>query len=357
MLVTRHLTLIPNTILFAALASGCTGIGEQLSDIVFFPHSRSANVKSEVVLIKSIVLKKPQPSVDGGKPEIVSAAAPIIAGLAIDQTKAAIDAEAKRYSTTYSASFKQAYNPESHYLAGIWFARYSPGDTVKIAAEAEAFDPLDDTTKQNVTLPSMTYCLALSSPTSDKNNNLWVVTPYGGTLNESKSKVVAFNLLSPFGFDIFNPWELVTNWFDKDNWPKLLNDNDLDLTINFNLGTSKLSKAKEKIESVNQIETSYAYKNIKLGSTDFVGETNVCGNSPEEFSTALAALPPASEKELSSGQFIIEPPPIIGDMGIVSGSITVTEVDEFGEKVKQFGEQFDSDKDDIKKKIIDFIDD
>ena len=263
------LSTVAGSLLLGLSVAGCSSVGKQVSDIVFWPHSQSTHTEGEktnltVVPYKPVLedskkllarLDKLKKSIDDTEGFLQFGPAGIAASLisaAFDQVGKELDRESKRYLATYSATTSARIDKK---LEGLFvFERYvglnakEPDSAGKIA---------------------MRYCGVLvseSKPTSQgKEVDLVRVIPYGLDLYMSKAKVVAFDLTSPFGIDFLNPWEGITNQF-SDNPGKrgvrLIADDQIDLTIEHSLTARKIDTKSYSLKTVNLGTLEKKIKNV-----------------------------------------------------------------------------------------------
>ena len=74
----------------------------------------------------------------------------------------------------------------------------------------------------------MTICAIALPNTTDQ---FFQIIPISYQMTYSKAKLIGFNMLSPFGVDILNPWEIITDPLTGKGYDKIPSDTDLDLTM------------------------------------------------------------------------------------------------------------------------------
>ncbi|MEQ8226814.1 MAG: hypothetical protein RIA64_01920 [Rhodospirillales bacterium] len=345
--------------------SGCSSIGEQVADIVFMPHSRSAEVKGEEVGIDLHYVEQASVNYYGKKLSVcaepkkdqeqralsalLGTASTALVGAALDQVEKSIEAEGKRFIQGYSKSI--TVNNFCVKAAGV-------GNTPKKVGGMTVYNRLaairfyrivgKDSSKGLKGRTAMSYCLRID-PVAGSDGKLFQVAPIALDFHYSKAKVVAFDLLSPFGVDVLNPWEVVTNLF-KDDGVRLINDDDVDLTLSLKVDNLRLNTKNNTIETTNLAKLEFpTYKKLKMRSaedertsdkTDAITKVK-CG-SQSELIAAYNASTPAGPTADATRYFAA--PDRIGNVSIVTITVNATEVDDFGERVKQLGEKFKSEK-------------
>jgi hypothetical protein len=287
--------------------AGCTSFGDQIGDAVFVKHPNSAQVKGERLTLN--ILSASPPSTQS----TASAASAAFSQFALSQIEATLKAEAKRYRAGYSAETTKILDA-SHVLTGLHFKREI------------------NTHSNGGGSTAMEFCVDIFR-ISGTSNELMTFGAGAISLSNSKAKVVAFDLTSPFGFDVLNPWELVTDWFGNDK-PRLINDNQVDLLVQVDLASLQKNKAGALVQ-VPMGSKVFSYQDETLGS----GTPSNC-KSPISAPNAVgisnvddAFLAPEPFGGAGSGQ-----------RPIVIAKVSVTEVDEFGERVEEFSTLFDENR-------------
>lgn len=329
--------------LLLAILNGCSEIGEQLSDIMFVPHHRSAEVQGEQTKLTLLVSDIPTP-------RGAAAIAPLIVGAALDQVGKAIDAESQRYIATYSAGKSaNVFNNGGKKLVGIGFER-----RVHTAPD-----------KNDLGVVAMRFCALIVK--GDDQGKFFSLVPYAIDFHFSKAKVVAFDGLSPFGFDLLNPWEFVTDWFSEG--PKLFNDENVDMTIEISISNLIYDEKTKKPKTIDLGKRELNFKKLKMQSPDEEKQNSnpiikaTCGkfmnDKDEQNVTDINKQVNEKESSIQQGKnldfrtFFATPAPSSknSNMTFYTVNVKVTEVDDFGARVKELGKTFSSEKQGIQDKF------
>jgi hypothetical protein len=302
--------------------SACASLGEQASDIIFVPHADSAKVDGEATTL-TLFFKRPEEA----QQELAAAAvaAPVLIGMALDGVQQMLADEKERYIGAYSATatvYSEAGKPV--FPTGFLFER-----KVKI-----------DGTLQ----PAMRFC----GDFQKLGETLFVIRPYATDLLKSRAKVVAFDATSPFGFDVLNPWELVTDWFgDGPRIPPV--DDDVDMIIDMSFSGLRYDEKSGERKVVALGRRSFERKDIKIGKK----KTPPPG---EEGSPTCDGFKGRTEREmegikdgpqLNFNAVMAAPKPISdapGEPTIFNVVITATESDAFAKRVEQLSDRFSSER-------------
>lgn len=376
----------------AAALSACSSVGGQLADVVFVPNGRSAKVDAERVevnlafspvstnLVKVVEDKKNELTFEflsGG----LSGA---LASAVVDEVSETLAAEAERYQATYSAEAGGEHFFIAPYVAKIDRSAKADGlprtnvrfAGFKLTRTAEA--------RGDKKKAAMTACFIALPGSTDAFFHL---IPVSYELNYSKAKLIAFDLTSPFGVDILNPWEIVTDPLFGDGYELPPTDRDLDLRISVTLdnlsydkdgklaatsraaepidlkgvqvspptdGKGRYFPAYEKFLAAVEGPDSKAFefscnaeaspekiaalrdKILDFGADDFRVMTLMAGG--RAFPSPKRALP----KGESNANFLVK--------------ALVEETDNYGARVKELNAKFDKQKGGVQKSISDLID-
>lgn len=309
--------------------SACSSIGEQVSDIVFIPHSRSAEVKGEKTELELFIGKIPEDEKATAFAGFAVGATAVL-GAALDGVEKALEAESKRYLATYSSKKSAIIVPKESHLYGFRFTRF-----INV-----------DESGNNGTV-AMRYCAIVI----DLGDRFFAIKTIGKSLYYSKAKVVAFDVLSPFGFDLLNPWELVTDWFGEG--PKFIADDDIDMTINLAMTNivfdtkknaaveTEIGKREIKFEKLAMTETEQDDE----CTTDKFNKESVITKSIRDSKDLIKELK-KNGANLDSLPIFLKPQPAIqnGNQIFLNVSVNVTEMDDFGTRVKELSEKFKSER-------------
>ncbi|MEQ9559802.1 MAG: hypothetical protein RIG67_28845 [Rhodospirillales bacterium] len=315
--------------------AGCSSIGKQLSDIFFVPHPNSAETEGEITELHLIYKTKPAGAVAGALPAL----GPVLAAAAVKEIEGAIEAESKRYVASYSASVSgEFFENTSKILRGIRFVR-------KINAKSG---------EDAVAPTAMSLCMLVDVLPSAQS--VFRLRPYSLTFVSSKAKVVVFDLLSPFGFDLLNPWELVTDWFQ--GGPKLVQDDDVDLTIDVKVTNLILEKQSNLMKTVELGSLSLPLKKTKMATPPTVPDHTAPGIrtrpcDEQNFDDLIKSNGSMAAGTLNFDGFMPRPRKISeGDTAeLFTVSVNVTEVDDFGARVKELGEKFKEKKEGFQEQL------
>lgn len=313
------------------LSSGCSSVGEQVSDIVFVPHPSSAVVKNDSTSL-SLIHEEPP-----GTPAIAAPAAAALIGAGLNQIQKSLEAESKRYVATYSAGRTEIRNQFAEYpLKGLLFERH-----VRVNREEGQDGDL-----------AMRFCAAIEA--IDKNEKFFALRPYGIDFHNSKAKVIAFDMLSPFGFDLLNPWELITDWFG--DGPKFPADNTVDLVVKVEFQNLILDTETKQPKVIPLGVREFRFKGIELqnAANEDESENALIKNSCDGYD----GTPPTGNLEkldLKTVMAFPAPTETGSPDTIYNVSVTVTEVDEFGERVKDLSDTFKENRPAVQNQLNDLF--
>lgn len=317
--------------------SGCSNLNRNLSNLFFPPNPNSdirdgENVHLKLVFgeMRDVIAEKRKKGVAAG---VAIPGAAAVLGFAFTEVQKFLQEEAKRYSASYSAVavsdifYNDWDKKASINLEGMHFSR-----TVKDVK------------------PAMELCLKVE-PTLD--NTAFQIKPIHIVIRKAKAKLIAFDWLSPLGFDLLAPWTIF-----KNDWSTLF-DNDVDLKVQFTLYGVWVDE-KQKGHTDLLASQEIRFPNTKLGDegikfVDFSADST-CDKVVER--TDLKPTPAAQKNPFMGQLFQAVPRSVIDEKQGVYGTgnfiltILVTEYDQFGERVKELGTKIEEHKTDWTKKIM-----
>jgi len=325
------------TSIVATLLSGCASIGEQVSDIVFIPHHKSSFVKNEensLTLIygsknktEPIAQNNPQVKAALAGSLTVGTIASALIGVGLDQVEKSLEAESKRYIASYSSGDSAIIeNFDTSELKGFIFTRMIKKEkAMKFCGRFQVIDPI---------------------------SKIFIVKPYAIDLYKTKAKIVAFDLTSPFGIDLLNPWEVVTDWFG-DSPPRIINDNKIDLNIGISFTNFTIDKKDGSAKIVNLGSQTFPFNNLKAGApNDMNSESNIVKNSCEDFDPYSRI--DVRDSDAADMQAIMISPKTVSNQSkhtIFGVTMKITEVDEFSKRVKELDSTFKSQRPGIQNQL------
>lgn len=236
------------TCLFTSLfISGCAELGDQINDIVFIPNPNS-DLRNEELISLELAYSDRRPVIDE-TPELdgfiqkslaFAGLGDQITGLAYSQFKKSLLREAKRYTATYSASassdqfyywFEPELGDDNHIKVGTdpadskqkLYKRYSD-----IKFSGFIMERSFKKHKNGERLAAMRVC-AIALPTID--DGYFQIVPVSYEATYSKAKLIGFNVLSPLGVDLLNPWELITNPASGKGFATPPSDRNVDMSL------------------------------------------------------------------------------------------------------------------------------
>ncbi|HXI87367.1 MAG TPA: hypothetical protein VNH64_07910 [Parvularculaceae bacterium] len=265
----------------AGVLVGCTTINDQIGDILFIPNPnsdrRTESVDLELAYSTNPYCKWPRdmyapaagecefelPPRDQVKDALAAmSGVPAFDAAKIAKTilKQALASEAKRYSATIAASassgqFYHYYFPTAPSAAGpayrdgsMGFGAYRNETDIKLAGFLLTRRLAPQGKAREVGPIAMRICaIVLPSQTDDFVS----VVPVSYAYRYSKAKLIGFNLLSPFGVDVLNPWEAVTNSFSGKGYRLPPADRDVDASMQIGFEHMFFDKGAVKLEPTN----------------------------------------------------------------------------------------------------------
>lgn len=368
------------------LIPGCSSLGGQLADVFFVPNARSAKVSDETVKLEIAYSEFQRPMTeikvgegDGEKftPSFVAGAlAPVLAGAIVDQIGKSLATEAERYQATFSAD------------AGGDQFYVKPFDTVEAAPSAAnratdirfaGFKLLRTAKNHDANVPAMTACVIALPGSVD---NFFYIIPVSYELNYAKAKVVAFDLTSPFGVDILNPWEIVTDPLFNGGYELPPGDDDIDIKMSVSLENMFFDKV-GKLNVTNTAAEAFDLKAAKMRSgsqyfaayQSFLDKLGPDRSQPYELScdADASALQIAELRDrifalrIDSAERILLtaagrafPSP---KRAVATGDsnanflvrVVVEETDEYGARIKELTTAFEKEKPTVQKGLTDFL--
>lgn len=357
----------------ATALTGCSSLGGQLADVVFVPNAHSAKTADETTDLELAFSGKPAP--EEVKLEIAGAA-PAIAAAVVDQIGKTLAAEAERYQATYSAEasgdrfYHTSFDPSKRptfaktniRLAGFKISRH-----VKVRGKNEA---------------AMAACFIAIPGSTDA---YFYIVPVAYDIPYAKAKMVAFDLTSPFGVDVLNPWEIITDPLINGAYEAPPKDKDIDLKFSVSLQNLYFDKD-GKLGVTNIAADPVSLKNVEVGKIN--GEEKRDGYFPayRKFQKAAgenfayrcddAATPEALATLrdkivdlgadnatvmtlIAGGRAFASPKPALPDRKTNANflvRVAVEETDEFAARVKELNAAFEKEKPTIQKGLSDFLD-
>jgi hypothetical protein len=231
----KNLCLLPTL----AMLTGCASLGNQLSDAIFIPTPGSDKREGERVTLElAYSTRAPTDENRVRKPDTVderyeslksfglSLGPAAIADTVVATISQTLLEESKRYEATYSSEavsdqFYHAAKPlvdhskarEKETPTDIRFAGFKMTREVAVSGETKA---------------AITICgVALPG----QEDAFFFLVPVSYSMNYTKAKLVGFDLTSPFGVDLLNPWEIVTDPLSGQGFNFGPKDNDVDLNL------------------------------------------------------------------------------------------------------------------------------
>lgn len=319
-------------VLFVLMTTGCTGISNQVSDILFIPNSSSDKRSNERTDLK-LHFAECKPDINS---RALVAAAPIATAVAEAVGKVLAE-ESKRYQASYSANTTQegfycedgkTDVGEEMALAGISFTRY--------VDKSE---------------PAMRFCAAVIPAA---NPSFFQIVPLKYELRKSKAKVIAFDLTSPFGIDVLNPWEVITDTVTGD-LTGIPADNNVDLSLSLTLKSLFVSKGQLK-----EVSHSHSWKktNFKIGNSDdnSILSESVVEDCSEMDSRPIEEIQKFTIQSLGLNKGVLLPKVIAtkdDPLGVFNLKVAVEEFDAYGERIKELNSQFEKNKETLTKTLTD----
>ncbi len=327
----------------AALTSACSSLGEQASDIIFIPHRNSAKIDDAATLALFFEYKEKEKedelaaeSMRAAFPGAVAVLGPALIGLALDGIEQGLADESGRYVASYSAgrtvrTTKEAARAKP--LAGFLFERRVEGGEDKDGGKNY--------------IEGMRFCAAIDM--IDEANGLFVIRPYAIEMFRSKAKVVAFDMTSPFGFDLLNPWEVVTDWIDHP--PRFPADDAIDVAVEVELTSLAYDKAGNVAKTVSHGKRAFAFKDVPLGAPKS-GDPSTCKDY-----RPVKPEPLDDTKQLQLGSLMAMPRPTSAesDLIVYNVVVTATETDEFGKRVKVVSDRFKKERPGLEGTLTDIL--
>jgi hypothetical protein len=223
----------------------------------------------------------------------------------------------------------------------------------------------------------MTFCAAVR-PTADEQ--FFQIIPVAYSLPYSKAKLIAFDFLSPFGIDILNPWKAVS-----DGVRSIPMDDDLDLTISATLSGLWYEDKLAKVSQLGETQT-FQFRRRKVGdpkhqhlvSDELLRELIRLDRRfvREALRCDLKDTKSKPKDEMSNGPFgslenmfrkVIEaskkvpfeltsllpkvPRVVDAGRGYFSFTVSVSEFDDYGKRIKELSAALDKRKEDWQKNL------
>lgn len=377
------------------LIGGCSSVSNQLTDIVFIPNANSDKSLKERVEIE-LAYTRTSKARQECNPEVSSfgiagaTGAGKIAEIAVEQVSKALKDEAKRYTATYSgtAASDVFYHGEpdndqtpdpiaakcreektQRIMTKMKFAGFKLTRYVK--KHAKAADEID----------AISIC-AIALPTP--NDQFFYLAPVAYSMRYSKAKLIAFDMLSPFGVDILNPWEIITDPLTGAGPTLPPADNDIDVTAAVTFDYLHYDK-EGKIASTKVGPQSFEVKGARVsgkptngyfsaynrfrkdvlnaneGNYEFTCGTQTTGNDIATLRDRILDISPTNIHRLrlgSDAKLYASAPRETGnvqDNGNFMLTVEVTEFDSYGERIKEINSAFDENKSGIQETLTNIL--
>ena len=340
---------------FVILICGCSSLSRNVSNLIFPPYSTSDQRKGELTIAKTEYCKEDVGNLqteitkneDGdvigftaNAQGLAGTLAPLAAQAAFEQIDKFLKEEAERYKASYSAvvmgdRFFDGWGPLANInLKEIKVARYvDRGKTESaLAGGIRTLDGMAAAMAPDAGLEKAMEATFKIVPTLDQT--AFAIIPTSVSLNYSKAKVAFLDPLRPLGFDVLAPWTVLQNGGIKGFSPTRKNDVDLEIQLSLHGVWSDGRKQQNQLLGQRIIKL----RNMKVGSTRklngrVVGDSyDPCVRDPNAtLNLPIAELFPAvprtvivKNKLFGPGNFIV--------------SILVSEVDDYGESVREIQE-------------------
>lgn len=357
----RGPTLRTSVFLICLVLSGCSSVNRNLSNILFppNPHSdRRVGENVELMLkpkkLRGEVIKAFKQCKDEGRPvtaelALPAIAAPALIGAALTEISKFLEAEAARYSASYSAIA----------ISDIFYDTCLPDeasinlDTVTLKRSVKG-DPDGK--------PAMEFQMK-AEPTVD--STAFALIPTKLVVRKAKAKLIAVDWLAPLNFDLFAPWTILKsdNWLDTENkWFGY--DNDVDLKIEVSLYAIWVEAGDErKIHNELVAKQEFNYLNVELGDKG-IPDLGAARGNDDPFTKSPQLLPAIPRSFLYKYNKKVEDsngnPRFVEKEAWGGGNyimtILVTEHDNFSERVKELGNKIKENKEGLVDKITKGLD-
>lgn len=361
----------------ALTAGGCSSLGGQLTDVVFVPYANSAKTSDETLALDLVFDDEPTRTHESlGLP---AAGAAAVAGAVISQIDATLKAEAERYQASYAAESSS----DQFYYVAVKGKPFAGGATRVKFAGARLIRTIPGK-KGGAPELAMSACF-VALPTS--TDAFFHLVPVSYSLRRSKAKIVAFDLTSPFGVDILNPWEILTDPIMNGGYDLPPTDNTLDVSISARLANPHYDKEGKLGLGVSKTEEPFTLKAARVGDNSaglFAGFKTLQSKKPElasldatcgageattgQIRKLRAALMGLKLDDIdriafaSSGRIFPSPKRAIATEdgavgnGVFTLKIAVDEVDDYGARIKEVHGAFSKEKDGLQEQLTDFLD-
>ena len=367
------------TLLSIGMLSGCSSLGNQVTDIVFIPNPNSDFRNAEKVHLElgfsdKAEFNEVQIDADGDANRFgISAAS--IAEQAISSISSALTEEAKRYEATYSA---RSVTDQFYYTK-------TAGQTAKFLKNPTSIKLAAFKLQRTVSQGDQHAISVCGIVLPGQDSKFFFMVPVSYNLEKTKAKLVGFDLTSPFGVDLLNPWELLTNPLSGKPLSLGPKDDDLDLTLSVSF--DYLSYTDEGLATKTIEPKSLKYNAISLRPQDGIFESFArfaqpnlidtrplfCSSEHAETTDNMVALrdyilenfEPDSTAYMQlvaqSALFPSPPRAFLNELDISSGNanvtmkLQVTEFDNFGKRVQEVSGAFDEEKEDLQSQLTNFL--
>lgn len=304
---------LPALLVLILFVSGCSSLSRNVSNLVFPPHPNSDQRESEKTLltIKHRIenpddiewCKKKQPDRQQGNDALSVAAAASAAGqfaeYAFDAATKFLEEEAKRYEGVYSASA----------MTDIVYTGGCSNDGLNIE-EFTVTREVDDFLASQAAFSI--------SPTKDETG--FRITLNNFTAWKSKAKIAAIDFTRPLGFDLLAPWTALQANSFADFSPFRKAEFDAEVTITL---AAVWLDTKGVLKNETVATRVFKLQNIALGKP--YGNAVVSELFPMPPRSVLKSKFPAGSKYMKD-QF---------GFGNLVATVTIKEVDSFGERVQE----------------------
>lgn len=371
------------------LLASCTSISSQLTDVVFMPNSNSERQLGESVEIELAFSENVPPPISKSRSLGMQEYASIFAGpgstgtkiadFALAQIGNALKNETSRYQATYSADAvgDNFYHEDAPSLTAAEIEDgYRPYSDIKLAGFK--FNRLVQSRSGDGDDVAMSICAIVLPGRSD---GFFYVVPVSYQMRYSKAKLIGFDWMSPFGVDVLNPWEIVTNPLTGKGFSGLPADSDLDMEIA--IGFKYLHYlANGEVTSTEVGPQNFALKNVpvtgqpatgyfpnyqkffakKGGEFELTCHADQSVEAIADVRDRILALSLADgdRMQLVSGARNYASAPRAHGPSSGNGNFTlkvaVTELDDYGKRVEEISSAFDQSKGDARNTISSWFD-
>ncbi|MGV6801414.1 MAG: hypothetical protein ACWA5L_05775 [bacterium] len=374
------------------LAIACSSVGDQLSDVVFMPNANSQRTTEDMVELRLAFSTKvpPEPvreesdtyidteSYIAGLPATAAGPAGGLAAAAISQIGLALARESEKYTASYSA---EAAND------GFYHEDQPSGMTEMNAAGVKEYS--------DIRFAGFKFIRQIPSPTGQESyeamavctmalpgrtDNIFYLIPISYQMTYSKAKLIGFDLTSPFGVDLLNPWEIITDPISGQGFNLPPSDNTVDMTMAVSF--EYLSFGYDGVQSITAGPDTFDVKGAKVTGKPVTGYFPAYKNFIREMGSAyelpcdagtdetdiaalrdkIMTLPMTNinRMRLSSGAKLYPVAPRAMGNGHGNGNfmikVEMTEFDDYGDRIQEVSGAFDRSAPSLQEQLTDFFD-